>query len=343
MKMKKLALSIAVAAAMGGTAQAVVESEYAVGLLVPNVIFDGTGNTTAVGIISRAKGTVFWTFFDRDSNHVTNGQFNVTKDEYHPFIWEKEAGAGLAADDANDPDDPARGYLIFVADVASGTAPPACDSTKTDGLITLCDAALNPIAGHAVQVIPPSDVAFVPSFPIAVVDLEDFPISPTTLGAGSVDYLVAGANCVAAGKSITGTIGTLTESITGPYNDDIDMRYCIGGCAGGNATTRIAVWSAEMIKGTYTVNMFDDKQNRKSVNFTLPNEELNFIDPEKIKGRPAGFEDGFIRWDVPCGFTDKDHKTSAPWNGVVTFSVISAPAFGAVQTIVNPFGANVSP
>lgn len=342
MKMKKLALGIAVAAAMGGTAQAVVESEYSVGLLVPNVIHDGKGNTTAVGIISRARGTVYWTFFDRDSNHVTNGQFDVTANDYHSFIWQDEAGTGLEATDANDPNDPNRGYLIFVADVAAGT-PPNCDNTRTDGLITQCDAALNPIAGHAIQVIPPSDVAFVPSFPLAVVDLSTFPITPTNLGPSDVDYLVAGANCVRTGSSITGTIGTLTESITGPYNDDIDMRYCIGGCAGGNASTRIAVWSAEMIRGTYTVNMFDDKQNRKSVNFTLPNEELNFIDPSKIAGRPAGFEDGFIRWDVPCGFTDTAHTTQAPWNGVVTFSVISAPNFGAVQTIVNPFGANVSP
>ncbi len=333
MKMKKLALGMAVAAAMGGTsAWAVTESEYAVGLLVPNVIFKANGETTAVGIISRAKGTVYWTFFDENSNHVTDGQFDVTANDFHSFLWKEEAGLGL---------EDKRGYLVFVADVAGGT-PPSCTSTP-DGVITACDAALSPIAGHAVQVIPPNDAAFVPSFPLANVDLSDFPITPTNLGPADVDYLVAGANCVAAGSSITGSIGTLTESITGPYNDDIDMRYCIDDCAGGNAETNILVWSAQMIKGTYTVNMFDDEQNRKSVNFTLPNEEQNFIDPKTIAGRPANFTDGFIRWDVPCGYTDTGHKTAAPWNGVVSFSTISAPAFGAVQTIVNPFGPNVSP
>ncbi len=332
--MKKLAISMAVAAAMGATAaNAAIESEYAVGVLVPNVIHDGQGNTTAVGILSRAKGTIYWTFFDENSNHVTDGQFDVTANDLASFVWQDEAGFGLENQ---------RGYLVFVADVSSGT-PPSCDNTKTDGLITGCDSALSPIAGSAVQVIPPADVAFLPSFPLADVDLSGFPITPTNLGPTDLDYLVAGANCVASGSSITGTIGTLTESITGPYNDDIDMRYFIDGTVDSGNDTRIAVWSAQMIKGTYTVNMFDDQQNRKSVNFTLDKEELNFIDPETIAGRPANFLDGFIRWDVPCGFVDANHTTSAPWNGVVTFSIIDAPAFGAVQTIVNPFGANVTP
>lgn len=332
--MKKLTLSLAVAAAVGATAaNAAIESEYSVGLLVPNVIHDGAGNTTAVGIIAREAGTVYWTFFDEDSNHITNGQFDVTANDLHQFIWQDEAGFGL---------EDKRGYLVFVADVAAGAAGGSCNNNATDGLITACDAALAPIAGAAVQVIPPSDVAFLPAFPLVDIDLSTFPITPTNLGPADVDYLLAGANCVAAGSSITGTIGTLTENITGPYNDDIDMRYFIDGSPGGD-DTRIAVWSAQMIGGTYTVNMFDDKQARKSVNFTLDHEELNFIDPEAIAGRPAGFTDGFIRWDVPCGFEDAAHRNSAPFNGVVTFSVISAPSFGAVQTIINPFGRNVTP
>jgi hypothetical protein len=46
---------------------------------------------------------------------------------------------------------------------------------------------------------------------------------------------------------------------------------------------------------------------------------------------------------VPCGFVDADHKTPASFNGVVSYSVISAPAFGATQTIINPFGSNFTP
>ncbi len=333
MKMKKLALSMGLAAAVGSAGvQAVVESEYSLGLLVPNVIHDGLGNTTAVGIISRAKGTVYWTFFDENSNHVTDGQFDVTANDLHSFVWQAEAGTGLENQ---------RGYLVFLADVASSDPNGGCTGVP-DGQIDDCDAALSPIAGHAVQVIPPNDVAFRPAVPLASVDLSAFPITPTNLGPTSIDYLVAGANC--ATNNITGTIGTLTENITAPYVDDIDMRYCIGDCAGG-ATTNILVWSAQMIKGTYTVNMFDDQQNRKSVNFTLPNEEQNFLDPSTIPGRPAGFTDGFIRWEVPCGFTDAQHTNAnaASQNGVISFSEISVPAFGAVQTIVNPFGSNVSP
>ncbi len=329
--MKKLAISMAIAAAMGATAaNAAVVSEYSVGLLVPNVIHDGNGNTTAVSLIARKAGVIYWTFFDENSKHVTDGAIEVTENDQVSFVWQNESGVGL---------ENKRGYLIFLEDVdPDGTGP-----LKPDGVIDTTDSAAAPLAGSAVQVIPPDDAAYVPAFPLASVDLEDFPVSPTTLGAGSVDYLVAGANCVGSGNIITGTIGQLTESITGPYVDDIDMRYFIDGEVNSGNDTRIVVWSAQMIKGTYTVNMFDDEQNRKSVNFELKNEELNFIDPETIAGRPAGFTDGFIRWDVPCGYTDADHLNPAPWNGVITYSQVDAPDFKAVQTIINPFGTNVTP
>ncbi|MCX8049567.1 MAG: hypothetical protein N3A55_07885, partial [Methylohalobius sp.] len=99
MKMKKLALSMAVAAAMGATAaNAAVVSEYSVGLLVPNVIHNGSDDTTGVGIISRYKGTVYWTFFDENSNHITNGEFPVTANDYHPFLWSNPENSGVGLD-----------------------------------------------------------------------------------------------------------------------------------------------------------------------------------------------------------------------------------------------------
>ncbi|GAB6067985.1 hypothetical protein JCM13664_13040 [Methylothermus subterraneus] len=333
MKMKKLALSTAIAAAMGTTAvQAVVESEYSVGLLVPNVIHDGKGNTTAVGLIARRPGVIYWTFFDQNSKHVTDGQIKVTENDYVSFVWQDEGGFGTENQ---------RGYLVFVEDVDPDGAGP----NVPDGVINVSDFQKAPLAGHAVQVIPPNDVAFLPSVPLTDIDFEGdlgTAIDPTNLTATSVDYLMAGANCVSNGATSNGQIGTLTETISGPLQEEIDMRYFIDGKSGGRDTSILA-WSASAIKGTYTVNMFDDQQNRKSVNFELPNEEQNFIDVEKIVGRPANFLDGFIRWPVPCGFVDDQHKSAAPWNGVVTFSTISAPDFGAVQTIINPWGNNVTP
>lgn len=342
MKMKKLALSMAVAASMGATAaNAAVVSEYSVGLLVPNVIHSGPNDTTGVGIVSRHKGTVYWTFFDENSNHITNGEFPVTANDYHAFLWSDPENSGVGLDAK-------RGYLVFVADVSSGTAPPNCDDTETDGVITECDARLNPIAGAAAQFLLASqDAAFMPVIPLANFDLEDFPVTPTDLGPGDVDYLVAGANCVASGQQAGGRVGTLVESIKGPYRDDIDIRYFIDGKPGGQGTN-VVIWSAQNVQGTHTVNMFDDKQNRKSVNFTLPNRELNFLDVESIAGRPEGFTDGFIRWDVPCGrlvspLAGLKAGDPAPWNGIITYSEIKDPGVGAVQTIINPFGPNVSP
>jgi len=76
------------------------------------------------------------------------------------------------------------------------------------------------------------------------------------------------------------------------------------------------------------------------MNLVLNNKELNIIDPEKdIPG--LTFTDGFLRWDVPCGKNASGDP--AKNNGVLTYSEISSQSFGAVQTIVNPFGTNVTP
>jgi len=71
--------------------------------------------------------------------------------------------------------------------------------------------------------------------------------------------------------------------------------------------------------------MYNDQQDRKSVNFNLKHDELDWFDPETIQGRPADFDEGFIAWNVPEAITS-----------VFSYSVIDAPAFGAVQTILNP-------
>jgi len=87
------------------------------------------------------------------------------------------------------------------------------------------------------------------------------------------------------------------------------------------------VWSTGDQKGSHTVNMFNDQQNRKSVNFDLAFEELDWFDPSTISGRPANFVDGFIEWDAATAFG----ATNA---SVFSYSVINAPVFGAAQTVL---------
>lgn len=285
--MKKLAIAAAAAAALtAGVAHAYTMGTFSNGFVVPNVIHDGGNVSTAVGIISTEATSVFWTFFDQDSKHITDGCFAVTANDYHPFVWQNASGVGL---------ENKRGYLVFAA--GNGATCAASTNIRPDGSQTL--------AGHAFEYnLSAKDVAYVP-----VVD------GPLGITPGA-DLTTLDANSLASAGGAA------------PVGNTLYMRYYIDGAAGGD-DTRIVVWSTGNQKGTHTVNIYDDKQNRKSVNFDLKFAELDWFDPETIAGRPADFKDGFIVWNT-------GNAAPALSGSVFSYSVISAPAFGAAQTILNP-------
>jgi len=291
--MKKLAIAAAAAAAMtAGVAHAYTTGTFSNGFVVPNVIHNGAANSTAVGVISNNATSVYWTFFDEDSKHITDGCFPMTANDYYPFVWANQSGVGLEGK---------RGYLVFAA-AAAGTAT-ACSTAST--IVTG-----EVISGHAFEYdVAKSDVAFVP--------------------------VIDGPLGISSGADLTTLDEDSLTSVAGaaPVGETLVMRYYIDGATGGD-DTRIVVWSTGDQStgdqsGSHTVNIYDDKQNRKSVNFDLVNEELDWFDPETIAGRPADFKDGFIVWNT---------ANAAPTlaGSIFSYSVISAPAFGAVQTILNP-------
>lgn len=302
--MKKLAIAVAAAAALtSGVSHAYTMGTFSNGFVVPNVIHDGGNVSTAVGVIHRVAGAVHWTFFNQNSGHVTDGCFVGTANDYTPFVWSAESGVGLAN---------TRGYLVFAAVGTSGTVATTCASAKT-----LADAGslggANQISGHAFEYnLSAKDVSYIP-----VID------GPLTTDGTPVDVMGA--------TSLTDVAGAAN------FGQSLYMRYYIDGAAGGD-DTRIAVWSTGNHAGTKTVNMYDDKQGVKSVNFALTNTEQDFVDPEAILGRPAAFKDGFIVW-ATSGIVETTNTTTpitAGTGAVFSYSVISAPAFGAVQTILNP-------
>ena len=326
--MKKFALAAVAAASMFcAGAQAYTTGIFSNGFVVPNVIHNGPSDTTAVGIISKGNAgnprSIYWTFFDQNSTHVTDGCFVVTHNDYEPFVWSERSGTGLEGK---------RGYLVF--SVGSPPAPGAttCPLTSAPGLGAGFPG--NPgIAGSAFQVnLTNKDVAFVPVIDGNLTYAAGSEL--TTLGPNSITAVAGAAQVIAAGPVIAG-------------NPVMNMRYFIDGAPGGTDTL-IAVWSTGDQRGTHTVNMFDDKQARKSVNFKLDHQELDWFNPETITGRPAGFVDGFIEWNT--GVVPGDYSTlpgAVPANAlataggsVFTFSVINSPAFGAVQTVL---GAHHAP
>lgn len=304
--MKKFAMAAVAAAAMtAGVAQAYTVGTFSDGVVVPNVIHNGAADTTAVGLINQTGATVsvFWTFFDQNSGHVTDGCFPMTDKDYQPFVWSAQSGVGLEG---------RRGYLVFAAGAATVALPACSAASAAAGLLAGAQ-----ISANAFQVdVTNKDVAFVP-----VID-------------GNLT-LAGGTNLSTMGPlSLVSVAGAATPGVNGTFS----MRYYVDGTLNGGNETRIVVWSTGDQRGTHTVNMYNDNQGRKSVNFALTFQELDWFNPETIAGRPADYTDGFIEWDssvTPADFPGAAGTDLATLAGsAFTYSVISAPAFGAIQTVL---------
>lgn len=315
--MKKFAMAAVAAAALSaGVAQAYTVGTFSNGVVVPNVIHNGLSDTTAVGLINQSAGTraVYWTFFDQDSNHVTDGCFTMTEKDYQPFVWANESGGGLAG---------VRGYLVFAvgATTTGGAAQTACGGSAALAGVGDVTNTVAQISANAFQVNTAAmDVAFIP-----VID------GPLTIASGT-DITRMGPDSL---LSVAGA----AQVASGPDTTQFSMRYAIDQKTGGTDTA-IVVWSTGDQSGTHTVNIYDDKQNRKSVNFALTKAELDWFNPESILGLPATHVDGFVEWTPNDPTTPASTFAFPSGASVFTYSVIAAPAFGAVQSVL---GAHRTP
>jgi hypothetical protein len=252
---------------------------------------------------------------------VLDDQFDMTENDQANLVWNVSLNPGTDRLFGGQDVEGQEGYLVFIFDTTEDgmlqAQPPGGSSDEP------C------LAGAAFQVhLGDSDVAFIPTMPLN--------IRPVAQGLALGDFDEEGG--VGSGIFIEdlttmdeNDVARLTAGANG--NDVIFLRYFVDGAAGGDDTA-IYIWSTDdpgdslLTSGgsTSTVQMFDDNQNRRSVNIDFPNEELNTINPETIVGRPPNFTDGFIEWQVPSDV-----------GGVISWSVIDAPtSFNARQTIVNP-------
>jgi hypothetical protein len=306
--MKKFAMAaVAVAAMMAGGAQAYTAGTFSNGAVVPNVIHNGSTQFTAVGVVNQTGRTVpvFWTFFDQNSGHITDGCFVVTDKGYRSFNWMAESGNGL---------ENRRGYLVFAAGgstVSNPVAGPTCADTGHD--------VTAQIGVHAFQVdTTAQDVAYTPVI--------DGPLGTNTLGVGIEGDLTTMDNAsigVVAGAAQSGA-----TAATG--NARFSMRYYLE----NGSSTNIVVWSTGRQNRSHTVNIFDNAQNRKSVNFDLTQQELDWFNPATIAGRPANFVDGFIEWNANGALRNAATPPAPVAGSIFTYSVMVAPAFNATQTVL---------
>lgn len=323
--MKKFALAAVAAAALSaGVAQAYTVGTFSNGFVVPNVIHNGAANTTAVGVVNRTSITVpvFWTFFDENSGHGVDGCFGMTPNQYSSFNWAASSGVGMEGK---------RGYLVFaVGNSAGGTAATVC--TAAPRTLAPVGAATAQIAGNAFYVdIAGKSVAFTP-----VID------GPLVLDAAGTDLTTMGPLSlarVAGAATVFGSAPVVPAGYveTRPNTTSMSLRYFIDGALNSGNDTRISVWSTGNHSGSHTVNIYDNAQNRQSVNFVLAEREMSWFDPETVAGRPAAFTDGFIDWNpsgVPTGVLAGEAALNVKGGDVVAYSTIISPAFGAVQTLL---------
>jgi hypothetical protein len=312
--MKKTALAVVVTGALGvSAANAATVTEFANGVLVPRAFtsVDPEIGQTAIGLHTCAAGTVYWTFFDVDSNHVLDDQFNMTANDQVSLVWNVSDNPGSDRLFGGEAVGDTEGYLVFILDTTA-EEPPELNASLVGG-----SSDVPCLAGAAFQVhLGDDDVAFVPALPLNV-----RPVTPTA-AAGDFNEITPGVYVEDLRDMNADSIARLTAGAD--EGDIIFLRYFLGEDADPSETA-IYVWSTSSL-GNPTVQMYDDDQNRRSVNLNFVNDELNVINPRvDIVGKPPTFTDGFIEWRVPAGV-----------GGAVSWSVVDSPAFGARQTIVNP-------
>ena len=340
--MKKFALAAVAAAALSaGVAQAYTVGSFSNGFVVPNVIHNGAANTTAIGIVNQSDRTVpvFWTFFDQNSNHGVDGCFPMTAKQYAGVNWSAVSGVGMEGK---------RGYMVFAVGTVPVATPAAAVCTLAGANVLAPVAVSAQIAGNAFYVdLAGKSVAYTP-----VIDGPLVLLGGTNLRAMNHLSLqrVAGAASITGGAggiaitspepaAVPAAAGVNANVLFGRANTtQMSLRYFIDGAAGGN-DTRVSIWSTGNHSGTHTVDIFDNAQNRQSVNFPLAETEMSWFDPETLAGRPVAFVDGFIEWNpsvIPSGVIGAviEGPIAGIGGDVVAYSTIVSPAFGAVQTLL---------
>ncbi len=339
--MKKFALAAVAAAALtAGVAQAYTVGTFSNGFVVPNVIHNSPANTTAIGIVNRGGLIpVFWTWFDQNSNHGVDGCIPMTANQYSGINWAAISGVGM---------ENKRGYMVFSVGTTALGATPATVCTAPGASVLAAIGPTVQISANAFYVdVAGKSVAFTPVIDGPLRLSAAGAANLTTLGPTSLQHvagaaLVNGTVPVAAElAAVPALAGTNSNVLWGRANTtSMSLRYFIDGTVNSGNDTRIAVWSTGDQRGTHTVNIYDNAQNRQSVNFVLNESELSWFDPETIAGRPAAYLDGFIDWNpsaVPAGFpflAAVEPALNLGGGDVYAYSVVIAPAFGAVQSLL---------
>ncbi|MGC8735362.1 MAG: hypothetical protein ACP5SG_01040 [Dissulfurimicrobium sp.] len=205
-------------------------------------------------------------------------------------------------------------------------------------------------------------IAFTVTSTAAKISANAFMVDSTTRDAIYVPVLpLKTTDMINPGTTAFEVISAANGSAPG---NRVDIRYWIDPAY--QATTAIKIWSVgDMSKGQwnnpdnpagaiYPLVIYDNNENRKSVNFYAKNAELNTIDPSKLQGLPTNFIDGFVRFYLPTAAdlcTDRNDPCTndVQYNGtpghtdknnMLVFSYVDSNLIGAAQTMLAGEGSS---
>jgi len=244
-------------------ASAFTTGVYEKGFLVPVTVHNGMGLDTVVGVTctglekAHDEMTVYWTFFDKNSHPVVDGQFTCSNNDLEGFSLNQSTNNIQGVE----------GYLVFTADKLD----------KCGGVI----------AGNAFLIdLGNNDAIFVPVIPLSKGDYKSG-TDVSSMNADSIQSLSYGL--VNDPESFVDVRYWMDPDFNAKTNIVIWSTACLedevgtDNCYEDEATKEFKCH----------VNAYDDDENRQSVSLPLGC-ELTTIDPSEVVGWPA-FKDGFVR------------------------------------------------
>lgn len=281
---------------------------YDEGVLVPRATHNGSNIDTVVGLTATAPGTVYWTYFSRNSGHLYDDSFKVTENDLYSFSLAAVLGCNLIDEE---------GYLVFSFDINCKPNQPN-DGTCANAMMNEDGAyPTNNLAANSFLVdITANDVIFVPVLPLDRRDYER-----------NAELMVMDAD------SIRNARNGIEEDMYVDIRYWIDPAYCAG--------TQMVVWTVGNSRGADTVNVFNDAEQRTSLTMCWRYKELNLFDPTDTGSSASA--DGKCRWDTygeaaaftawPSTYIDGFMRICMPAPGIA-YSYITSTYFGAMQTLL---------
>lgn len=295
----KLAALAALVLVLGGisNANAITLGCYQEGVLVPVAYHNAADVDTVVSLTSTCSGMVYWTFFSKDSDHLFDNYFSVTKNDLASFSLKEELGCDLIDE---------QGYLVF-----------SFGGNDTSVMTPGADGCTNALAANAYIIdITNNDAIFIPVLPL---DNSDYKPNHDLM-AMTFDSIINASYGTPQGNTVD-----IRYWVDPDYCAETSMIVWTVGdpCTIGPRTVNIYDDSEHRVSLTMCwkyceLNIFDPTNTGASAN-TLCDWDSR-ADAADFTAWPSSYVDGFMRIQMP-------------FSGIA-WSYVTSTTIGAAQTML---------